>query len=163
MARSSAAAAKACWSSNRIPVNALASSGFLGRILVWARSARTCGSRSPAIMASIIARPDTDPASLEMTEVSLHMASSRVFSRRCQQRVRSWVRRSSWRVYWRSARISGGGTKLGRSSPISVSRAIHCASALSVLGRPGRLRAWEAFTSCTSRPAVSRATNHERQ
>jgi hypothetical protein len=163
MARRCAAAAKACRASNRIPVNAFTSSGRLARILVMARSASLAGSRSPAIIASIMARPDTDPASLEMTEVSLHRASSRVFSSRCQHRVRSWVRCSSCRVYWRSARISGGGTNDGRSRPISVSRAIHCASVLSVFGRPGRFRAWEAFTSWTSSPAASSTENHVRQ
>ena len=66
-------------------------------------------------------------------------------------------------MYWRRARISGGGTNEGRSSPISASRAIHCESSLPVFGRPGRFRAREAFTSCTFSPAASRVTNHTRQ
>jgi hypothetical protein len=66
-------------------------------------------------------------------------------------------------VYWRSARICGGGTNEPRSSPISVSRAIHAASALSVFGRPGRFLACEEFTSCTSSPAASSTTNQIRQ
>ena len=48
------------------------------------------------------------------------------------------------RVQTRSARISGGGTNEDRSIPISVSRAIHRASSLSVFGRPGRFLAWES-------------------
>ena len=67
------------------------------------------------------------------------------------------------RVQARSARISGGGTNEDRSMPISVSRAIHRASSLSVLGRPGRLRAWEEFTSCTASPASSSTANQTRQ
>jgi hypothetical protein len=68
-----------------------------------------------------------------------------------------------WRVQARSARICGGGTNEDRSIPISVSRAIHRASSLSVFGRPGRLRAWEEFTSCTASPASSSTTNQTRQ
>ena len=50
-----------------------------------------------------------------------------------------------------------------RSIPISVSRAIHRASSLSVFGRPGRFLAWEEFTSCTASPASSRTANQTRQ
>ena len=67
------------------------------------------------------------------------------------------------RVYTRSARISGGGTNEDRSIPISVSRAIHRASSLSVFGRPGRFRAWEELTSCTASPASSSTANQIRQ
>jgi hypothetical protein len=67
------------------------------------------------------------------------------------------------RVQARSARISGGGTNEGRSIPISVSRAIHRASSLSVFGRPGRFLAWEELTSCTASPASSRPANQTRR
>ena len=77
--------------------------------------------------------------------------------------MRSAVRSQICRVYTRSARICGGGTNEDRSIPISVSRAIHRASSLSVFGRPGRLRAWEEFTSCTASPASSSTANQMRQ
>ena len=77
-----------------------------------------------------------DPGQPRTTEDSLIRAPSRSFSSRCHSRVRSRTSCSRVRVRSRSARISGGGTKLGRSSPISASRAIHWASSRSVLGRP---------------------------
>ena len=103
------------------------------------------------------------PASFDTTADSLHKASSSSFSSRCQYLVRSAVRSQMCRVYTRSARISGGGTNEDRSIPISVSRAIHRASSLSVFGRPGRFLAWEEFTSCTASPASSSTTNQMRQ
>jgi hypothetical protein len=95
------------------------------------------------------------PASFETTDDSLTRASSSSFSSRCHSAVRSRTSCSRVRVHWRSARISAGGTNEGRSRPISVSRAIHCASSLSVFGRPASCRAAEAFTSCTFSPAAS--------
>ena len=77
--------------------------------------------------------------------------------------MRSAVRSQICRVQARSARISGGGTNEDRSIPISVSRAIHRASSLSVFGRPGRFLAWEEFTSCTASPASSSTANQMRQ
>jgi hypothetical protein len=56
-----------------------------------------------------------------------------------------------------------GGTKEARSSPSSVSRASHIASSLSVLGRPGRLLAWDALTSWTASPHASSTKNQIRQ
>jgi hypothetical protein len=50
----------------------------------------------------------------------------------------------------------------GRSNPISVRRAIHRASSLSVFGRPGRFRACDELTSCTFSPASSSTTNQMR-
>ena len=161
MARSKDAAACACSGPNRMPDSASASAGSLS-FLIFPRpsAARTRGSRSPAIIASMTARAVWCPASFDTTADSLHRASSSSFSSRCQYLVRSAVRSQMCRVYTRSARISGGGTNEDRSIPISVSRAIHRASSLSVFGRPGRLRAWEEFTSCTASPASSSTTKH---
>ena len=94
-------------------------------------------------------------ASRDTTEDSLIKAPSSSFSSRCHSRVRSRTSCSRVRVRSRSARISGGGTKLGRSSPISASRAIHCASSRSVLGRPASCRACAGLTSWTVSPAAS--------
>jgi hypothetical protein len=101
--------------------------------------------------------------SLLATDEILISALSSSFSSRCQHRVRSWVSRVRARVYSRSARIAGGGTKLARSSPISVSRASHIASSRSVSGRPGRFLAWEELTSWTASPHVSSTKNQIRQ
>jgi hypothetical protein len=60
-----------------MPVNAIARSARIGPI---ASSARACGSRSPAIIALIMAVQDWLPASFDATEVSLHRASSSSFS-----------------------------------------------------------------------------------
>ena len=111
----------------------------------------------------MMARAVWCPASFDSTDVSLLRASSSSFSSRCQYLVRSAVRSQMCRVYTRSARICGGGTNEDRSIPISVSRAIHRASSLSVFGRPGRFLAWEEFTSCTASPASSSTTNQMRQ
>ena len=96
---------------------------------------------------------------MDTTDVSLHKASSS----RCQYLVRSAVRSQMWRVQTRSARISGGSANESRGIPISVSRAIHRASSLSVFGRPGRFLACEELTSCTASPASSSTANHPRQ
>ena len=98
MERSRDAAACACCGPNRIPDSASASAGsFSFRILPWPRAARTCGSRSPPIIASMTARAVWCPAS-RTTDVSLHRASSSSFSSRCQYRVRSAVRSQMCRV-----------------------------------------------------------------
>jgi hypothetical protein len=55
-----------------------------------------------------------------------------------------------------------GGTKEARSSPSSVSRASPIASS-SVLGRPGRLLAWDALASWTASPHASSTKNQIRQ
>ncbi len=99
MARSSDAAACACWGPNRMPVSASARAGSLSlRILPRPRAARTRGSRSPAIIASTMARAVWCPASFDTTADSLHKASSSSFSSRCQYLVRSAVRSQMWRV-----------------------------------------------------------------
>ena len=123
-----------------------------GDTVAVARAARACGSRSPpAIVFSMSRR--SGPASLYTADDSLTRAPSSSFSSRCQSRVRSRPGEAG-AGQARSARISGGGTKQGRSRPISVSRAIHRASCWSVFGLPGRFRAWEEFTSCTARPGL---------
>ena len=73
----------------------------------------------------------------EATAEILIGARSSSFSSRAQYRVRSCTSSARSRVKSRSRRISGGGTKLGRSMPRSVSFASHTASFLSVLARPG--------------------------
>jgi hypothetical protein len=62
------------------------------RIRPWASSARIRGSRSPAISASIIARPDLVNLE-EATAPSLITASSRVLSTRWVSEVRVWTSR----------------------------------------------------------------------
>ena len=61
------------------PANASSSSLILARIRALARSASTPGSRSPAISAANIARPETPKMSLATTD-SLTPASSSSFS-----------------------------------------------------------------------------------
>jgi hypothetical protein len=66
---------KACWSVKN-PVNASANNDSLARNRARANCARTLGSRSPAISAASMARPDTPKLSLATTE-SLIWASTR--------------------------------------------------------------------------------------
>ena len=82
------------------------------------------GFSSPAIIASVIARPVT-PMMPETTEPSLTFASSRIFPTRLTCEFRSRTSASRSRVRSRRSRISGGGTKLPLSSPHSRSCAIH--------------------------------------
>jgi hypothetical protein len=63
----------------------------------------------------------------------------------------------------RSRRISGGGTKLGRSMPRSVSLASHTASFLPVLARPGTFFTDRAPPGCAFSPAASSTTHQMRQ
>ena len=72
----------------KCPVNASCRALILARIRVRASCARTEGSRSPAISAASIARPDTPKMSLATTD-SLMPASSRSFSARCFSAVRA--------------------------------------------------------------------------
>jgi hypothetical protein len=95
-----------------------------------------------------MARPDL-VSSAEATLVSLIPASCVTFSSRCTTRVRSSIRVRRCRVRSRSARIGGGGTKLGRTGPCSTIRAIQAESATSVL-RPGTLCGCSALISHTS-------------
>ena len=75
----------------------LTSAACLTRIRPRARPASTCGSRSPAISASIIARPGAPMMSVATVE-SLIRASSSSFSIRWACRDRSRVRSSRSRV-----------------------------------------------------------------
>ena len=78
---------KAWWSVNR-PVSASLSRAVFERIDPRASSASTAASRSPAISAAIIARPDTPNRSLTTTD-SLISASSSSFSTRFFSAVRT--------------------------------------------------------------------------
>jgi hypothetical protein len=153
---SSSIRASSPWWSSNMPSRASTRSSCLAFIRVRARPASTFGSRWPAIIALIMSLADS-VVSLEATLDSLTSAPSSSFSSRWQHRVRSWTRRVRARVQSRSARIAAGGTNEGRSRPSSVSRASHCAS---VFGRPGRLRAWAALTSCTASPHASSTKKH---
>ena len=84
------AAMKACCSVN-VPVNASCKDADLRRMDALAMSAKTCGSRSPAISAAIIARPDTPKMSLATTD-NLMSESSRSFSTRCFSAARASIR-----------------------------------------------------------------------
>ena len=82
-------------------------------------------------------------------------ASWRILSRRCASRVRSSISGLAEPGKSRSSRIGGGGTKLARTSPCSISLQIHSASAMSVL-RPGTLRMWRALSNQHSNASSSR-------
>lgn len=86
----------AWWSSKR-PLSASTSAARLDRILPLAKLARTCGSRSPAMSASIIARPETPKMSVATVD-TLISASSSSFSTRCLCRERSSVNCTRKRV-----------------------------------------------------------------
>ena len=77
----------ACWAL-KCPVSASTSCGILIRILPFAISASTRGSRSPSISAVSIARAET-LVRLAATEDSLMLASSSISSSRVTSRVRS--------------------------------------------------------------------------
>jgi hypothetical protein len=109
---------------------------ILPRMVPRASWATTLGLRSPAMIASSIARPDT-PWMSEITDDSFRCPSSSSFSTRCFSAVRAWVRCRRYRVWVRSARIGAGGTKLDGRLPRSVIRASHTESARSVFGLPG--------------------------
>ena len=120
-----------------------------------ARSASRPGLRSPAISASIIARPET-PSSLLATESILIPASSSTLASRWLSAVRCSISRLRYRVRARSAATSAAGMKPVRSSPCSCSSAIHWQSAISRL-RPGTFRICAALHTHTSIPAPARA------
>lgn len=124
------------------------------RIRVRASCASAFGSRSPAIRAAIMARPDTPKMSLATT-LSLIWASSSSFSARFFSAVRAPTRSALYRVTSRSCRISGGGTKLGRIICRSATLHNQMQSSLSVFGRPGRCFTSRALTSQVSNPAAS--------
>jgi hypothetical protein len=73
------------------PVNASSSNDSLARIRARASCASRLGSRSPAISAVSIARPETPKMSLATT-LSLIWASSSSFSTRCFSAVRAATR-----------------------------------------------------------------------
>jgi hypothetical protein len=81
-----------------------------------ASAASLPGSLSPAISASIIARP-LRPSTSEMAESSLMLASSSVFWMRWTWLVRSRTSCLRARKRPRSSCVSASGTKLARMSP----------------------------------------------
>ncbi len=142
------------WWSSKCPVKASSSWLIFARIRDLAICARTLGSRSPAIMAAIIARPET-PKMSEATTESLIQASSSNFSTRFFSAPRAPTRSTRYRVRSRSRRISWGGTKLGRSICRSATLHSHTASSTSVFGRPGRCLTSLALTSHGLKPWAS--------
>lgn len=74
------------------PLIASRSWGILTRSRPLASSARTLGSRSPAISALSIG-PSDCPSTSEATESSLMPASSRVFCTRCSSEEWAWMSR----------------------------------------------------------------------
>jgi len=114
-------------------------------------SASTLGSRSPPIIAAIIARPETPKMSLATTE-SLMQASSSSFSTRFFSALREPTRSVRYRVRSRSRRIGRGGAKLGRSICRSATLHNHSAFSTSILGRPSRCLTSRALTLQGSRP-----------
>jgi hypothetical protein len=137
----------------KCPVNASSRALILARIRDRASCASALGLRSPAMSASIIARPETPKMSLATTD-SLMQASSSSFSTRCFSAVRAVTRSIRYLVTSRSRRICGG-TKLGRIICRSATLHSQTASSLSVLGRPGRCLTSLAFTSQVSNPCAS--------
>ena len=97
-----------------VPGERLPQCGNLASHPCPAISASTAGSRSPAISAAIISRPET-PNMSEATTESLMQASSSSFSTLFFSAVRTSIRSTRQRVRSRSFRIGRGGTKLGRS------------------------------------------------
>ena len=83
--------ATTAWWEPKWPASASVSSAILGRSLPLASWARRAGSRSPAINASTMARPDW-VSTLDATEVSLIPASWRT----CSSRWISAARASIW-------------------------------------------------------------------
>jgi hypothetical protein len=89
--RCSIRVSRKAWWASKWPLNASSSRLILVRIRDRASWANTFGSRSPAINAAIIARPDT-PKMSEATTESLMQASSRSFSTRFFSAVRTPTR-----------------------------------------------------------------------
>src|ERR1035441_10332462 len=83
----------------------------LGPHLAQARSASTCGRRSPSISASIIARPDL-VAMLEATESILIPASWSTLPSLCSSEVRDCTTLVRYRITSRADLMSAGGMKL---------------------------------------------------
>jgi hypothetical protein len=73
---SSSMRSSSAWCAPNPPSSTSRSAGIVTRIRVWAKSASTTGSRSPAISASSIRRADL-PITSEATESSLSPASVR--------------------------------------------------------------------------------------
>ncbi len=94
------------------PANACSSRPILVRIRARASSARTFGSRSPAIIALIMARPETPKMSLATTE-SLMQAFSSSFSTRFFSALRTSTRSARYRVRSRNPRIVAVGHETG--------------------------------------------------
>ncbi len=75
--------AATAWLGPKWPVRASVSAGIFGRILPLARSARRSPSRSPAMRASIMARPDW-VSTFDATDVSMIPASWSTGNREAQ-------------------------------------------------------------------------------
>jgi len=82
---------QAWWLVKKAQSRASRSWGIFARALLRASWARAAGSRSPAMMASSMARPDA-PWMSDSTDDSLRWASSSSFSARCFSAVRAWTR-----------------------------------------------------------------------
>ncbi len=106
---------KRWWSVMR-PCKARFSSGILPRNCFLASSASVSGSSQPATIAPSMARPETPSTSLA-TLASLMLASSSTLWMRLTTAARSRISSVRCRVKSRSARIGGGGMKLGESRP----------------------------------------------
>ncbi len=141
------------WATSKRLASASRSCGIFDRMRAFASSASCSGSVTPASSASSIARADFEYV-CEATLVSLMPASCNTFSRRWIARMRSLICALRSRVRSRSRRISGGGTKLGRTRPCSTSWQIHSESFTSVL-RPGTLRRCCALSSQHSKRSSS--------
>ena len=89
--RDSILASRNAWWSEKWPVKASSNWLRLARRRVRASCASALGSRSPAISAASIARPETPKVS-EATTLSLTWASSSSFSTRCFSAVRTPTR-----------------------------------------------------------------------
>ena len=81
----------ACSSVRNEQSRASSSRAILPRMVPRASWASTLGLRSPAVIASSMARPDT-PWMSEITDDSFRCPSSSSFSTRCFSAVRAWVR-----------------------------------------------------------------------
>ena len=127
-------AKKPWWALNR-PVNASANSALVAFSRPSPSPANTSGSRSPAISASIIRRPDNPLMSL-ITDDSFNAADSNSFSIRWTSSPRNRTKVVRVRTRSFNSLISRSGTNEPRTSPCAARSASHTASATSVL-RPG--------------------------
>jgi len=124
-----------------------ASRSSLRRRRRLARSAMAAGAAPPSAKARSISMPDT-PNTLLITPASLMPAPSSSVSVRLRSAAMVPTSALRWPTRSRRTLTSGGGTKLGRTSPWRTRSAIHSASFTSVL-RPGTLRMCEALPTMT--------------